>query len=80
MAEARSRRGGSRVRAPGGFEESEHVLRDGVWVPRIRRTLPWRELSLGWTCDHRWMRYCCRRRCGHLVCRCGLAWDEEAQK
>jgi hypothetical protein len=29
-------------------------------------------------CDHRAIHYCCPTPCGHLVCRCGLSWDEGA--
>lgn len=35
---------------------------------------------LGWLCNHEKMRYCCDRPCGHLVCPCGLTWDEGAER
>lgn len=32
-------------------------------------------------CDHRKMQYCCHgKQCGHLICACGLSWDEGAEK
>lgn len=32
------------------------------------------------TCDHRPLQYCCPIPCGHLVCACGLSWDEGAER
>lgn len=66
------------VRPPGGFEGDWRQNDQGGWELSRRRTLPFPELESGWTCDHRRMRYCCRKPCGHLVCPCGLAWDEGA--
>lgn len=39
-----------------------------------------RKADFTWECDHSGMRYCCKTPCGHLVCDCGLAWDEGAEK
>lgn len=91
---APSASGRPRVRAAEGFEGDWRLNAAGGWELSRRRTLSWREFSRGWTCDHSRMRYCCRRpshpiasegsgvpvSCGHLVCPCGLAWDEGAEK
>lgn len=69
-----------RVRPRGGFEADRWELQGEAWEPVTRRSLSWAEFSRGWTCDHSKMRYCCRRPCGHLVCSCGLAWDEGAER
>lgn len=69
------------VRSPGGFEEPGlYVQRNGTWVPRLRSTLSWEELRLGWTCNHGRMRsHCHPNECGDLECPdCGLFWDEGA--
>jgi hypothetical protein len=57
------------------------LTRQGVRALGLARPIVPAEPELeALTCEHRPIRYCCPTACGHLVCSCGLSWDEGAER